>query len=113
MNAAKRLPAYGRDLVAMQRAGHNVGWLCIATEWHLGRALPRVVVTDDTDIANLDLSIVAGLECTVAHEGQTGRALDIAELAIRNGATLCGVHDQHTGKSMTTAEVLLARGVAA
>lgn len=109
----KRLPAYGRDLIAMQRAGRNVGWLVIALGWHLGRALPRVVVPDDTDIAELDLSIVAGLECTVAHEGQTRRALDIAELAILNGATVCVVHDQATGKTMTTAEVLLARKAAA
>lgn len=113
MNARKRLPAYGRDLIAMQRAGRSVGWLCIALDWHLGRALPRVVVTDDTDLAELDLSIVAGLECTVAHEGQTGRALDIAELAILNGATRCGVHDQQTGKTTTTAEVMLARKAAA
>lgn len=109
----KRLPAYGRDLIALQKTGRNVEWLIISLSFELGRALPRVVVPSDTDIAELDLSLVAGLECTVAHEGEDKRALDVAELAIRSGATVVVIHDQHTGKSTTTAEVMQARKAAA
>lgn len=106
-----KLPAYGRDLVNLQRSGRNVEWLVIALNFKLGRALPRVVVTDDTDLQDLDLRFVAGLECTVAHEGQESRALDIAELAIRNGATRCGTHDQTTGTGLTTDEIKAIRGI--
>lgn len=106
-----RLPAYGRDLVALQNSGRNVEWLVISLSFALGRALPRVVVTDDTDIADLDLRFVAGLECTVAHEGNEKRAIDVAELALRNGATACGTHDQTTGRGLGTAAIKAIRGI--
>lgn len=107
-----KLPAYGRDLVNLQRSGRNVEWLVISLSFDLGRALPRVVVPSDTDIADLDLRFVAGLECTVAHEGDESRALDVAELALRNGAKLCGTHDQTKGRGLTTGEIKAIRGMA-
>ena len=106
-----KLPAYGRDLVNLQRSGRNVEWLIISLSFDLGRALPRVVVPRDTNLAELDLSIVAGLECTVAHEGEERRAIDVAELALRNGAKRCGTHDQTTGTGLTTAEIKAIRGI--
>lgn len=106
-----RLPAYGRDLVNLQRTGRNVEWLVIALDFKLGRALPRVVVTDDTDIRELDLRFVAGLECTVAHKGQTSRALDVAELALKCGAKVCGTQDTTTHESLTTAQIKQIRGM--
>jgi hypothetical protein len=106
-----KLPAYGRDLVNLQRSGRNVEWLVISLSFDLGRAMPRVVVTDDTDLKELDLRCVAGLECTVAHKGNERRALDVAELAIRSGATRCGTHDQHSGTGLTTDEIKAIRGI--
>lgn len=107
-----KLPAYGRDLVNLQRTGRNVEWLIISLSFELGRALPRVVVPSDTDIADLDLSCVAGLECTVAHIDEERRALDVAELAIRSGATVVVIHDQATGRTgLTTAEIKAIRGI--
>ena len=107
-----KLPAYGRDLVNLQRSGRNVEWLVISLSFDLGRALPRVVVTSDIDIRELDLRFVAGIECTVAHEGQESRALDVAELALRNGASVCGTHDQTKGCGLTTDEIKAIRGMA-
>lgn len=106
-----RLPAYGRDLIALQKSGRNVEWLVISLSFALGRALPRVVVPDDTDIAELDLRFVAGLECTVAHEGQEKRAIDVAELALRNGASECGAFDRATGIWLGTAAIKAIRGI--
>ena len=112
MNHAKlRLPAYGRDLVNLQRSGRNVDWLIISLSFDLGKALPRVVVPSDINVSELDLHFVEGLECTVAHKGNTSRAIDVAELALRNGATKCGIHDRLSGKSLTTAEVKAIRGI--
>lgn len=106
-----KLPAYGRDLVNLQRTGRNVEWLIISLSFSLGKALPRVVVTDDTNVAELDLRCVAGLDCIVAHEGNERRALDVAELALRSGAARCGTHNQATGTGLTTAEVKAIRGI--
>lgn len=108
-----RLPAYGRDLVAMQRRGFNVPWLLISLGWHTGKALPRVVVADDVDAAGVDLTLVRGLDCMVVHHGETSRAFDIAEFALMNGAKCCPVFDMETGKTTITAEMLLARRAAA
>lgn len=105
-----KLPAYGRDLIALRNDGIDPAWLCIAIGFEPGMAMPRVVVPDDTEVAELDLRCVAGLQCLVAHDGKQGRALDIAELAIRSGAALATIHDQQTGTTTTTAEVLAIRG---
>jgi hypothetical protein len=106
------LPAYGRDLLALQRTGRNVDWLIISIGFALGKALPRVVVTDDTNIAELDLKLVAGLDCLVAHDSKPSRALDVAELALRSGATKCCVFDASQDEMITTSEVKLIRGIA-
>ena len=106
-----KLPAYGRDLVNLQRSGRNVEWLIIALDFALGRALPRVVVTGDTKVAELDLRCVAGLGCIVAHRGQTSRAMDVAELALRNGATTCGAFDAEAKQMLTTNEIRAIRGI--
>lgn len=105
------LPAYGRDLVALQRSGRNVQWLIISLSFALGRALPRVVIPDDAHIGALDLNCVAGLDCLVAHEGNERRALDVAELALKCGATRCVTHDQNTGTGFTTDEIRAIRGL--
>lgn len=106
-----KLPAYGRDLVKLQRSGKNVEWLIIALGFDLGKALPRIVVTPDVDTNDLDLSMVNGIECMVAHKCQESRAIDIAELALRNGARLCGTHDQASHNTLTTDEIKAIRGI--
>lgn len=105
------LPAYGRDLIALQKTGRNLEWVAICLNFALGRALPRLVVTNDSDIGQLDLRCVAGLNCLVAHDGQIGRALDVAEVALRHGAKLATIHDSRTSETITTAEVMAIRGM--
>lgn len=105
-------PAYGRDLVNLQRSGRNVAWLVIALGWDYGRALPRLVVSDDVPLAGLDLSMVRGIECTIVHDGRESRALDVASLALRNGASKAGVFDMAAcTMTFTTDEVRAVRGI--
>jgi hypothetical protein len=101
-----RLPAYGRELADAQRRGLNVTELVIALSWSLGKPFPRVVVTDDHVIHELDLSIVKGLSCVVAHDGDHARALAVAMLALRCGATACPVIDVNSNKALITSEVI-------
>lgn len=111
-NQRRRLPAFGRELVAAQRAGRNVPWLCISLDWNLGRGFPRVVIPADIRARELDFSLVRGLGCMVAHRGETGRALDVAEAALAYGATECPIFDVALGcLTLTTAEVIAARGM--
>lgn len=106
-----RLPAYGRSLVAAQRSGRNVSWVVLSLDWDYGRIFPRLVIPVDMRVDELDLRLVRGLECLVAHRGEPTRALDIAELALANGAKICPVIDVPTGRTTYTAEIIAARGV--
>jgi len=107
----RRLPAYGRDLVAMQRRGLNVPWLLISIGWQAGKALPRVVIADDQDVHGIDLTLVRGLDCMVTHHSEASRAFAVAALALKAGATRCPIFDMSIGRlEATTSEVMLARG---
>lgn len=109
---SRRLPAYGRELVEAQRRGLNVPWLLIALDWNLGRAFPRVVIPADMPVYELDLRLVHGLGCMVAHRGETSRALDVAEAVLLAGATECPVFDVAARRlTLTTNEVMAARGM--
>lgn len=107
-----KLPAYGRDLINLQKTGRNLSWLVISLGWDYGKSVPRLVVPDDTPVSELDLSMLSGIECTVAHRGKSNRALDIAELAIRNGSPACGVFDMGRRRlELSTDEIKAIRGI--
>jgi hypothetical protein len=109
-----RPPIYGRDLAALHASGKRMSWVLLSMGWDYGRPLPRLVVLPDMAIDELDLSMLDGVECMVVHAGEDGRALDLAERALRSGAALCGVFDAAAGKlALTTDEVLAIRGRAA
>ncbi len=110
-NQARRLPAYGRQLVEAQRHGLRVAWLVIALDWDIAKPLPRVVVPRDMSSGLLDLSFVRDTICAIAHRDELARALDVAEIALRSGAVMTPVHDVATGTFMTTYEVCRARGL--
>lgn len=107
-----KLPAYGRDLIVLQRTGRNLSWLVISLGWDYGKAVPRLVVPDGLPVSELDLSMLGGVECIVAHSGKSSRALDVAVLALRNGAHHCGVFDMARGAiEFTTGEVIAKGGM--
>lgn len=111
-NQGRRLPAFGRELVAAQRKGLNVSWLCIALDWNLGRVYPRVVVPADVPVRELDMRLAHGLGCMIAHRGEASRALDVAESVLLAGATYCPIFDVALGRlTLTTAEVAAVRGL--
>ena len=94
-----RLPAYGRDLLDAQRAGYNVPYLVLSLGWNFGRGQPRLVIPDDLHIDELDLQVVAGLDCLVVHHDLHVRAFDVAELALTFGARICPVYDMSASKT--------------
>lgn len=111
-NQGRRLPAFGRELVAAQRKGLNVPWLCIALDWNLGRAFPRVVVPADVQAREMDMRLARGLGCMIVHRGEASRALDVAEAALLAGATACPIFDVALGRlTLTTAEVAVVHGL--
>lgn len=110
---SKKLPAYGRALLDAQRRGYSVPWLVLGLGWKIAGSFPRLVIPADTIAAELDLRMVRGLSCMVAHYGETSRALDVAEAALMAGATCCPILDLNARRITGTDEVMAARGLRA
>ncbi len=107
-----RLPSYGRDLVKLRESGHELTWCIVATNFGIGAGLPRVVVTDDLDIDEVDFTCLQGVNCCVGYRGDTFRAVNIASKVIQAGARVCCVHNMETGKmEFTTDQVKSMKGI--
>jgi hypothetical protein len=64
----KRYPSYGRRLEKIRQDGlipNNR--VIVSTRWELGAAYPRIVISDDTPVANLNFSYLAGLSVQIVH----------------------------------------------
>jgi hypothetical protein len=107
----RRQPAYAKQLAEARRNGFIVEWIVLALDWNIGFACPRLVIDPGLSFAELDLRVVAGLECVVGHRGEPSRALSIAAAALRCGAVCAPVIDLVTSRVTSTSEVRAAMGV--
>lgn len=71
----KKLPAYGKELLSLRLAGFEppphpwFGDVIISLDsWDYANGKTRLVVTDDSDLDELDFTLVAGLYVTVAYD---------------------------------------------
>ena len=68
MMGGKRLPAYGRQLMIMRRAGRMPIRMVIVTfDWKLARVYPRIVIANEAIPAELDFSYLSGLPVQVIY----------------------------------------------
>lgn len=66
-----RLPAYGKQLMAQRQSGQVPrNGVYIVFDWNLARAFPRIIITHDLPIDDLDLRCLAGLDCTLAYRAK-------------------------------------------
>lgn len=62
----KCLPAYGKQLTVMRRAGKvPAKMIYVCLDWDLARACPRIVIADDAIPAELNFNYLAGLPVQV------------------------------------------------
>lgn len=83
MGAKLKLPAFGREVLALREAGQRIGLLVVSVhDWRAGADLAkrenvaRVVVPPDLPPEGCDLSLVCGLDVLVC--GVEGAAHDMA-----------------------------------
>jgi len=80
-----RLPPYGKQLVAMRKAGQVPSQnVVLALDWNLGAIFPRVVIPEDLQIQQIDLSFIAGLWVLMAYRrAQASRVNELAQHALQ------------------------------
>jgi len=76
----KRFPAYGKQLMDQRLAGQVPrNGVYLTFEWSLAKAFPRIVITNDLPIEDIDLRFLAGLDVTLVY--RTKDADRVPELA--------------------------------
>jgi hypothetical protein len=83
---SKRFPAYGKQIMEMRLAGKVPpnGGVYVVYDWNLAQAFSRVVIPDDTQIENLELRYLAGLDVAIAYRDKdAGRVLELAQAILK------------------------------
>jgi hypothetical protein len=65
---ARRLPAFGRELLNLRRKGLVPGRTVVVAldSWRWGRGYPQLVVPDELDPLEIDFCMIAGIEVFLA-----------------------------------------------
>ena len=73
-NTRKKLPPFGKTLMAQRMAGQSPNAVYISLDWSMAKAFPRIVIPSDLAADELDLRFLAGLDvCIVHHESDLPR----------------------------------------
>ena len=67
-SATKRYPAYGKRLDELRRKGLiPAKRVIVTTHWHIGKLYPRIIVTPDTPVSNLQFNYLSGLHVQIVY----------------------------------------------
>lgn len=91
MNHIRKYPAFGKRIAGMRRNGQIPAIrVIVTTDWKLGAAYPRIVVTRDKPITRLRFEYLAGLHVQIAYYDQDALILPdlTAEIQSVNPASL-------------------------
>lgn len=82
----KRFPPYGRQLNDMRHAGFIPdNRIIVTTDWSLGAAYPRIVITGDIPIVKLNFYYLSGLSVQIVyHENETKIISDLVDEILKD-----------------------------
>lgn len=64
----KRYPAYGKQLNELRCKGLiPAKRVIVTTHWHIGKLYPRIIVTPDTPVSNLQFNYLSGLHVQIVY----------------------------------------------
>lgn len=73
----KRLPPYGKQLMAIRQAGKApVRMVIVAFDWDLARAYPRIIIPNDLTPAEIEFRFLAGLPVQITYRGKDAHRVD-------------------------------------
>lgn len=74
----KRLPPYGRRLMAMREAGKVPPRTVMVTfEWNLAKAHPRIIILADANPAELEFQYLAGFPVHIIYRSKDAHRVDV------------------------------------
>ena len=81
----KRMPAYGKQFMAMRQAGKMPSRRVMVTfDWDLAQAYPRIVIADDTPVDQLNFNYLAGLPVQVVYRRKDAhRVNDVIDAVLK------------------------------
>lgn len=81
----KTWPAYGKKLDELRRKGLIPAMrVIVATQWHIGKAFPRIVVTQEQPVTSLQFNYLSGLHVQIVHYDQDNQILESLILEIQS-----------------------------
>jgi hypothetical protein len=73
----KRLPPYGKQLMAIRQAGKApVRMMIVAFDWDLARAYPRIIIPNDLTPAEIEFRFLAGLPVQITYRSKDAHRVD-------------------------------------
>lgn len=73
----KRLPPYGKQLMAIRQAGKAPARIVIvAFDWDLAHAYPRIIIPDDLTPAEIEFRFLAGLSVQITYRSKDAPRVD-------------------------------------
>lgn len=91
MNYIKRFPIFGKRLDELRKSGLiPARRVIVATEWHIGKLYPRIIVTPDIPVTSLRFNYLSGLHVQIVHFDRDEPILSdlITEILLIQPATL-------------------------
>ncbi len=79
----KQFPAYGKKLLSLRLTGKVPSKVVMVVfNWKLGRAYPRIIITEDTDTETLEFGYLSGIPVQIVYCGQDADRVDVVVQAI-------------------------------
>ena len=77
----KRFPAFGKQLMEQRLSGQVPrNSVVVAFDWDIGRAFPRIVITEEVESKNLDLWYLAGLDVMLTYRNKdSSRVIELSQ----------------------------------
>ncbi len=79
----KRYPPFGKRLTLMRQIGKVPSKVVMVVfNWELGRAYPRIIITEDTNTETLEFGYLSGIPVQIVYCSQDANRVDAVAQAI-------------------------------
>lgn len=110
----KSFPAYGKKLDQLRRNGLiPVQRVIVSTDWGLGAAYPRIVITQEQPVASLRFEYLSGLNVQIVYFDHDSQILEnlITEILAIKPATLAAFNMDAIKRGETAFKMIFSQAI--